>query len=262
MSYALVASENFTLEHKNYLEAVKGYFRSDFHPPKFISGVKDIDSKHIISTDVFAMMAGLSCGEDVADRFDCDMPCKAAELAQDFVDEDRELLRHGDAYRKHSLLNINQYSTGIKALITEKYPLKHTPSRSILGIMFLSTEVDISQIFTFMPDYMLEFGVNGNIQNISGPLKIGNIRLTDYEHEVAFLMTMNWSFKHITDFINKYRPTATPRLTDTIYKCRDRVCLKLDCEAYNIRDKLIELGIHKKMPSSLFKILIGNKVLS
>jgi len=261
MRYHLVPPEDFTQEQENFLESIKNSFRTGFYPPRFVSGIKDINSRHIISTDHLATIVGLSCGEDVANRLDCDMPCKAAELAQDFVDEDRELLGHRDSNRKSSLLNINQYSAGIQALLTEKYPITHQPSQSILGIIFLSTQIDLSNFFTLMPNYILEFGINANIQNTGGMLTIGDVYLTEYEHEVCFLMAMNWSFKQIAHFMNKYRPVATQRTADTMYKCRDRICYKFNCDSSQIRDKLIESGLHRKMPRAFFKRLIGNRTM-
>jgi hypothetical protein len=261
MTYNLVSPEDFTEEHKIFLESVKDSFRNGSYPPGFISGIKDIHSKHVISTDYLAKLVGLSYGEEVEDRFDHDMPCKAAELAQDFVNEDRELLSHKDGDRKSSLLNINQYSTGIQALLTEKYPITHKPSQSILGITFLSNQVDLSHFFTLMPNYIFEFGIHGNIQNVSETLTIDKTHLTEYEHEVAFLMVMSWHAKQIAHFMNKHRPSASPRTMDTIYKCRDRISHKFYCDPKNIREKLIAIDLHRKIPSSFFNRLLGNRAM-
>jgi hypothetical protein len=261
MAYNLVSPENFTEKHETFLESVKGSFRSGLYPPGFVSGIKDINSRHVITTDYFGMLVGLSCGEDIAGHLDRDLPAKVSELAQDFVDEDQELLSHRDIDRKSSLLNINQYSTGIKALLTEKYPLIHKPSQSILGIIFLSNQVDLSHFFTLMPNYILDFGIHGNIQNVSETLIIGKTHLTEYEHEVAFLRVMNWHPKQITHFMNQYRPSASPRTMDAIYKCLDIISHKFYCDPKNIREKLIEIGLHRKIPSSFFDRLIGNRVL-
>jgi hypothetical protein len=258
MAYNLVSPEDFTEEQKIFLESVKDYFRIGSYPSGFISGVRDINSKNVITTDYAASLVGLSCGEDIAGHFDRDLPAKVSELAQDFVDEDRELLDHRDSDRKSSLLNINQYSTGIKALLTEKHPLVHKPSQSILGIIFLSNQVDLSHFFTLMPNYILDFGIHGNIQSVSEKLVIGKTHLTEYEHEVAFLMVINWHPKQIANFMNKYRPSDNPITLDTIYKCRDKISHKFYCEPKNLREKLIEMSLHRKIPSSFFNRLIGN----
>jgi hypothetical protein len=160
------------------------------------------------------------------------------------------------------MLNIHNYSTGLEALISYKFPLIHQPSQSILGIVGIAHKIDLSCFFNLIPNYISEFGVCGNLENVHGTLKIGNINLTEYEHEVCFLLTtMNLSYKQIAYFMNKYRPTAIQRTADTIYKCRDRVCEKLDCEPRHFQDRLIGMNLHNKIPSSFFNRLIGNRPL-
>jgi hypothetical protein len=154
------------------------------------------------------------------------------------------------------MLNIHEYATGVASFRSDKYPLVHEPSQSILGNTFVMCAADLSYFFTLLPHYLREFGVNGNIESVNDSSDMNGISLTEYEHEVAFLMTMNWSYKQIAQFMDKYRPRTLPRTPDTIYKCRDRVRDKLDCEPWELRDKLIEMGLHRKMPRSFFDRLI------
>jgi hypothetical protein len=261
MNYDLVSPENFTEEQENFLESVKKSVNIVFSNPGIILGIKDINSKHIISTDYFAILGGLSHGEEVEGRFDRDFPCKTAEFAQDFVDEDSELLSHKDINRQKSILSVSEYATGMKSLLVTKYLLGHVPSKSILGIMFTANEIDLSYFLTALPNYLYEFG-GGSIQNINEALKIGDIHLTTYEHEVGFLIAMNWDPEHIASFMNKHQPHSIPQTTDIIDKCQDEICQKLNCQPSHLRDKLIDLALHKKMPDSFFHQLIGNRSLS
>jgi hypothetical protein len=261
MNYDPVSPENFTEEQKQFLEAAKKSVHIVFSHPKIIFGIKDVNSKHIITTNCAASLIGLSHGEEVEGRFDSDFPCKVSEFAQDFVDEDNELLSHQDINRQKSILSVSEYATGMKSLLVTKYLLGHAPSKSILGIIYSANEIDLSYFFTALPNYLYEFG-GGSIQNINEALKIGDIHLTTYEHEVGFLIAMNWDPEHIASFMNKHQPHSIPQTTDIIDECQDIICQKLNCKPAHLRDKLIDISLHKKMPDSFFHQLIGNRSLS
>jgi hypothetical protein len=264
MSYNLVSPEDFTKEQKEFVESSIDFVKTGGALSTFIPDlgiyIKDIHSKYIISTDYWANFIGLSCGADIAGLVDNDLPCEISKFAQDFINEDRELLSHKDGRRKKTTLTIGKYATGIESFISYKYPLKHEPSQSMLGITCTAYKIDVSDFLTVLPNYLFEFG-GGSIQNIDKPLKIGDIHLTEYEHVVGFLMILNWSYKQIANFMNKYRPLVRPRTIDTIYKCRNRICYKFKCVSSQLRNILIEIGIHRKIPSSLFTQLIGNRSL-
>jgi len=244
--YHLISPEAYTPEHHGFLDAVKESIGVLSAQTSLILGAKDIHSCHIISTDVHARLInerseGRYCSHEV---------------------EDQALLGQPDINKKISVLSIPPYCRGSNALVFEIQLLKHHPSRSILGTIYNAREIEMSNFFSFIPNYVLEFGTNCRIENSHGAAAIANIRLSEYEHEVCYLLTMNWSCKQIAEFLNAYRPKTVPRGVDTIYKCRNRICDKLgrvDYSTAGLRDHLISLGMHKKMPQSFFKHILGAK---
>ncbi|PRC94213.1 hypothetical protein [Solimicrobium silvestre] len=127
------------------------------------------------------------------------MPCEGtAQFADCFIEEDNALLNSGDIHQKKSTLNVHEYSGGIQALVFNKHILKHLPSQSILGTVYSAHEIEITNFFKLMPNYIEEFGIGCSIENVTGTLSVGDKLLTDYEHEVCFLIMMNWDFKQIT----------------------------------------------------------------
>ncbi|MCK4120527.1 helix-turn-helix transcriptional regulator [Ralstonia nicotianae] len=258
----LVSPENFGVEQKNFVEKFKDSVKILSSQTDIVFGAKDVNSRHLIATDAYARLVGLSRGVDVVNRFDRDMPCEGtAQFADCYVEEDQELLRHADINQTKLFLNVHEYSNGIDAFVFEKILLKHIDSRSILGVIYSAHRIEISSFLNLVPNYIIEFGVGGSIGNASQSFTVGKERLTDYEHEVCFLLAMNWDFKQISHFMDKHRPISGKRSADTIYKCRNRICEKLDCHPSHFRDMLVAIGIHQKMPTSFFRRLIGSRPL-
>ena len=265
ISYSLVAPENFTAEQKLFIEDFKKSVTLISSQTDMIFGAKDINSRHFISTDAYAKIVALPKGIDVVDRLDREMPCEGtAQFADCYVQEDIELLNFGDINKKTSVLNIHEYSDGIRARIFHKNIMKLRPSHSIPGTIYSAHEIKIENFFSLIPNYIIEFGIGCSIENIDNRLNIGNEKLTEYEHEVCFLLIMNWSFRQIACFMNKHRPLDRDRVADTISKCRNRICEKLNMPNGNLsdlRDMLIGMGIHRKMPNSFFSRLLGSRPL-
>ncbi|WDD90708.1 hypothetical protein Bsp3421_000576 (plasmid) [Burkholderia sp. FERM BP-3421] len=258
----LVSPEHFDAAQKVLVETFKESVRTISSQTDVVLGVKDIHSRHLSATDAFARLVGLSCGLDVAGRTDRDMPCEGtAQFADCYVREDQELLRQPDLHQKKSILNVHEYSHGIDALVFEKYALKQVATESALGVVYAAHKIELSRFLALVPNYVLEFGIGCSIEHVNGPLAVGGARLTDYEHEVCFLLAMNWDFKQIAHFMNKHRPIASTRSPDAIYKCRNRICEKLACHPAHLREMLVGMGIHQKMPNLFFRRLIGSRSL-
>jgi hypothetical protein len=268
MSYPIVSPNKFTLEQKTHIESIKDSFRFFFSElPEIISFVKDVESRYILSNDYTAKLVGLSCGEDISGRFDHDLPCKVAEFAQDFVNEESELLNQAalcpaNESKQSSMLNIHKYSTGLEAFICYKSPIIHQPSQSILGVTGISHKINISYLCSLMPNYLLEFGMIGNFEKVKKELKIDDFSLTEDEHEIAFLMLMRWDAEYISNFLTKHRELSIPITPGAISECLDELCQRFSCDnILQLRDKFIEIGFHRKMPDSLFNRLLGSRVL-
>lgn len=257
----LVSPNDFSIEQKNFVKSVKDSVSAISFQTDIVLGFKDIHSRHIGATRTYAKLVGLADGADVTGRLDCEMPCEGtAQFSDCYVREDRELLYSSDFNQKKSTLNIHEYSHGLDALIFEKYLLKHHASQSILGIIYTAHKMEISKFLSLVPNYVLEFGTGRSIEAATA-LIAGDVKLTDYEHEVCFLLVMNWDFKQIAQFMDKHRPSSRPRSRDAIYKCRNRVCERLECHPAHLRAILVDAGIHRNMPTSFFCRIIGSKLL-
>jgi len=266
LQYQLISPDQLTSEHIEFINNFKLTVSVLSSQTDFVFGAKDIHSKHFIATDAYAKLVGLSTGADIANRYDRDMPCEGTvEFADSFVCEDQALLKQNDVNKKISVLNIHKYSDGISALVFEKRLMKHHASQSILGTIYSAKEIEFSHFFTLLPSYIVEFRQGCSIECVNGALNLKNIKFSEYEHEVCFLLILNWDFKQIADFFNKYRPLENKRSVDTIYKCKNRICDKLGIASSNLilmREALINIGIHQKMPKTFFNRLLGSKIIS
>lgn len=258
----LVSQAHFDVAQKEFVENFRNSVNSISSQTDIILGAKDIHSRHIVATDAYARLVALTRGSDVADRLDSDMPCEGtAKFADCYVREDQELLHQTDYDHKKSILNIHEYAHGIDALLFQKSLLIHYPSASILGTIYTGYKIEISRFLTLVPNYILEFGAGCSIENASKPLSVGREKLTEYEREVCFLVAMNWDPAQILNFMNDHRPLSPERSRDSMYKCRARICEKLNCQPSNLREMLIAMGIHRQMPSSFFRRMIGSRDL-
>jgi hypothetical protein len=268
MSYSIVSQNKFTLEQKTHIESMKDSFKLFYSEwPDIIICVKDTESRYIAASNYTAKLVGLSCGEDMSGRLDYDLPCKAAEFAQDFVDEDSELLSSAalcpaNDNKQSSMLSIHQYSTGLEAFISFKSPIIHTPSQSILGVTATAYKINISYLSSWTPDYLREFGMVGNFEKVKRGLKIDDFPLTEDEHIIAFLMIMRWDAEHIARFLTEHQELSIPIASGAISKCLDELCQRFGCDnVLQLRDRFIHMGFHRKMPDCLFSQLLGNRPL-
>ncbi|GGY10557.1 hypothetical protein [Paludibacterium paludis] len=266
MSYSIVLPEDFTEEQRCFVEKFKETIQllSD-QTNDTLFGVKDVTSRHILSTDHFAKIVSLQYGRDVEGRMDYDMPCEGtAQFADCFIREDRQLIHGGNINKSMTMLNVHHYGDGLHARVFSKHLLKHFDSNSVLGTIYHGYEIQIANFLSLMPNYILEFGGGCSIEQVEGSLDIDSVTLTEYEQEICFLLLLNWDFGQIAAFMNKYRPKThgKARVADSIIKSKNRICEKIGLPSATVsalRDALIGLGVHRKMPQSLFKRLIGSK---
>jgi len=258
----VVSPESFNVEQRRFIDSVKDSVGMISLQTDLVFGIKDIHSRHIAATDAYGRLVGLARGADVAGRLDRDMPCEGtAQFADCYVREDQELLRQPGTTQTKLVLNIHEYSHGVDALLFEKYLLKHPATKSTLGTIYTARKFEVSRFISFLPDYLAEFGICCSVAGAGQTLAAGDIKLTAYEHEICFLLAMNWDPTQIAEFMNKHRPISKPRNRDAIYKCRNRICDKFRCRPNNLREILISLGVHRKMPASFFCHLIGSRPL-
>jgi hypothetical protein len=264
--YKLVLPKNFTKEQVSYVEEFKKLVTIMSDNTDMIFGAKDINSKHIISTNSYAKIVGLKNGHEVENRFDRDMPCDGtSQYADSYVREDLLLINSLEINKVISTLNVHHYSDGVKARIFKKYILSHKPSESILGTIYSGYDIELKDVLKILPIYITRFGPNNSIQSINNnDVLIDQVKLTNYEQELCFLFLLNWEFKQIADFMNKFRPNHTDRTADTVIKKKNYICEKLNLKSNRMKDLqdfLISIGFHNKMPVSFYNQVIGSTLL-
>lgn len=265
MDYQLVSPEHFSEEQSEFVSKFRESIFQLSGQTDMIVGAKDVNSRHLVASDAYARIVALARGADVIDRLDKEMPCEGtAQFADCYVQEDLALMRGGDPNAKASILNVHEYGDGLKARVFSKHLLRHEPTRAILGTVYYAHEIEVANFISLMPNYILEFGSGCSIEQVQGKFKLQDVELTEYEQEVSFLLLLNWDFKQIADFMNKYRPKPKTRVADSIIKSKNYICEKLGLPSQRraeLCDALIAAGMHRKMPASLFSRLIGSKQL-
>lgn len=264
-NYKIVAPQNYHLEDINFIEKFKETINILSSQTNLIFGIKDIYSKHIISTNAYANIVGLKEGKDVSGMFDKEMPCEGtSQYADSYVEEDLSLINTLDVNKHISILNVHHYNDGIKARVFKKDILHCEKSQSILGTIYTGYDIKLSDFMNIIPTYILKFGAIGSLESISNNHIKNNINLTDYEQEICFLLILNWDIKKITLFMNQFRPNKIIRTPDTIIKKKNYICQKLGLNSNTTNDLveyLISISFHTKMPKSFYCKIIGSHVL-
>lgn len=89
MTYAMLAPDCFTDEHKSFLAGFRQSMEMLSSSSNMMLGAKDIRSRHLAATDAYARIVALERGGDVAGRLDSEMPCEGtAQFADSYVSED------------------------------------------------------------------------------------------------------------------------------------------------------------------------------
>lgn len=263
--YKLLHPKDFTQEHTSFIAKFIDSTSLLSDQSGIIFGAKDIESRHIISTDSYAKLVGLDYGKNVSGRFDKEMPCcGTVEYADIYVKEDQNLLYTLNPENNIQILNVHNYSNGLGAVIFNKNILYHQNTNSILGTVYSGFRIELKNVMNIIPNYIIRFGITGSIQALDNNAKVDNIILTDYEQEICFLLLLNWNCGQIANFMNEFRPKDKYRTTDTILKKKNQICEKFSLPTNSIQklqEFLISVGFQNSMPRSFYNRIIGSQVL-
>jgi hypothetical protein len=250
--YSLVEPEQFTDEHRSFIERFAKTVEAASSGSALIAGAKDIQSRHLAASDRLARIVGLARGQDVAGRMDSDMPCEGtAAFADCFVREDRRLLQAGNIGAQKSVLNIHRYDTGFGALVFDKFLLKHHPSRSILGVVYHARETELGRFTALFPSYWSQFGEGCSIERAECETIEGVAQLSEAEYEIAFLVALGYSAEAIACVLPRLHPNAHDDVSATLSELTEKMTIA-GVTVANMRDCLIEARIHQRMPRSFF----------
>lgn len=258
MPYSLVEPEHFTDEHQSFIDRFARTIEVASSVNGVIVGAKDIRSRHLTASDSYGRIVGLPCGKDVAGRRDHDMPCEGtAAFADSYVREDQRLLASGDIGALKSVLNIHRYSTGLSALVFDKFLLKHLPSESVLGVVYYAYETELKRFTAVFPRYWSQFGWGCSIERTQGEVIDGVGRLAGVEYEVAFLLAQGYDAESIALCMRRLRPGLNIDSAAALSSITDRFAVA-GIPVASLRDRLIEARVHQRMPASFFDKVMGS----
>ena len=230
-----------------------------------ILGAKGLDSRHVAATDAYAQLVGLRQGSEVCGRLDVDMPCEGtARFASAFVAEDRAVLARATAGTDNPTLktvNIHHYGTGLAAWMFDKRPLFDRQRRTTLGTIYSARQIDAAPLLSLLLGGAARRDPTCSLRLVEGGIKLGGAALTPHEHEIGYLLSLGWTPGDINRLLDHIRPAAAPRSADSVYKCRTRICEKLDVSgvgAKDFREMIVAAGIGGRFPASLIEHFVGS----
>lgn len=257
MRYRLVEPTNFTDTHLSFIAQFARNVELVSSCSGAIVGAKDIHSRHLVASDPYSLLVGLSCGKDAAGLMDRDLPCvEIARFADCYVREDGRLLECSHVGAIQIVLNIHQYATGPKALVFDKFLLKHHPTQCVLGIAYSAYETNPARFTTLFPDYWSQFGFGCSIERVEQPAIDGLGTLSPLEHEVAFLLAVGFDAEAIAHFLPRVRPGPGIHVDAALFSIADKACAA-GISMTNLRDCLIQAYVHQRMPKSFFARVVG-----
>lgn len=262
MSYLITPTEQFTPEQRIFMDKAVDSIIHLSESTSVIAGIKDVHSRHLISTDAYANLVAFECGADVAGHLDREMPNEGtACFADKFVQEDLALLECSDPYKTISVLNVHYYGGDeLEAKVFFKKAIRHDASKALLGVHYSARDVDMGNLIWLLQDYQKMFGPGCSIQQTMGDIAITHGQLTAYEQKVCFFLLLNWNAKHIQDYLDKIESPDLQNIQHTIGKISEKLGLS-SARISVLRDKLISMDMQTRMPQTLFQNLIGSWVL-
>lgn len=258
MHYRLVEPQYFVDVHQSFVEQFARAVALVSTSSGAIVAAKDIQSRHFTASDLYGVLHGLSCGMDAQGLMDSEMPCEdVARFAECYVRSDRRLLDCGAHIgAMQTVLNIHQYATGSRALVFDKFLLKHHPTRSILGIVLAAYETSIDRFTACFPGYWTEFGFGCTIERVARPTVDGLGKLSQVEHEVAFLLAVGLDTETLARVLPRLRPGPGADVDAALFGLAEKAA-RAGVPMGGLRDCLIEAHVHQRMPKSFFARVDG-----
>lgn len=264
MGNSLLHPDEFNAEHQAFIDELRQAITALSEQAEVVCGMKDVESRNIIASNAAARLFGLKDGRDVEGLLDRDMPCEGtARFADDYVSEDREVMAHADDDGHLAVLAIQEFANGIKGFVCEKQALVHPGSGSVLGTLFASQEVDLSDFLAVLPHHFDAFGIGAQWVAPRTAVLSGTAP-TEFEHEVTFLIGAGWQSDEIARFMSHHRPGTIAQEPEGVERCAREVAAQLGLPGGDmgaLRAKLISMGVHRKVPRTLFRRLYGRRPL-
>lgn len=119
--YKIIQVPDFLSEHTEYINNfIKAIKLLSEHSDDIV-GLKDVNSVHIACSRHYSKIVGLAQAEDASGRTDFDMPCTGtSQYASQYIEEDKTLINNKKIDIVTSILNVHNYSDGLKARVFKK----------------------------------------------------------------------------------------------------------------------------------------------
>lgn len=125
---------NFILDKFHFVSHIPGYF-----------AIKNTESIFLNTNENFVKDCGWKLVKNAIGKTDYDVPCKVSEHASEFIRVDKQVVK---SKTRKLTIDILNYATGWKMILTEKSPIFNKPDQ-VIGIYCHST--DVTHFDSFKP---------------------------------------------------------------------------------------------------------------
>ena len=212
------------LSDKYYLSKYIG--SANFIYPDKLWAIKNLESVYLSTTIVHTKMMGISELDKIVGKKDEHMPCKIAEVAETFYNQDKVVRTTS---RDLHMLDIHEYCTGLAFLKTIKKPIINPYTSPVLGTFAHCTPFNASSYLkTILDIHSIRFGKHPSMQISTNQSKL---ILTELERDVLFCICLGINSRKDIAFMLSiiYKKEIYPETT--INDAFRRLYQKLDCNS-------------------------------
>jgi DNA-binding CsgD family transcriptional regulator len=228
-----MSSQISLIEKYRYLDSLPG-----------LLSIKDNQSKYVAITREVGKIIGWKGSEDAFGKSDHDLPCAAANFAENFINLDKKVLLSG---KKLTTLDIHAYHLGWQSVLGERLPL-YSEDEQIIGTFAQCINV------THLKHFRAYLTLHQMDSNIFGKALQSMCYILDYDHShfvltikqenCLFLLLRGKTIKEIAKILK-----LSPR---TVENHMDGIKIKLGCKnKSDMIEKAIDAGFLGYIPKFL-----------
>lgn len=226
-----------------------------FSKIKYLFYLKDKDGNYLAMTDYAAHVYGfespeLAIGKSMLELLGEKYPKisqQTRELEEQFISSNAETM---------SVINFFSYADNVQVRLVLRTKLKDPETGEVLGMLCQEIPSGLNNECMSIMDSL---GESSSIKFPDTDYNPVIDKLTSYEHEVCFLVSIGWSPSQIQNFLNRLYPEQQ-RTLDAIIKKKNAICNKFDLEfnhISNLKEFLIKNEVYKQIPQKLLSHLQG-----
>lgn len=251
--------------NKNILHAIK--CMEFFSELKYLFLLKGTNGEILYMTDFAAKVYGLDQEPDNNLSYIDTFKQKHLNLNEQFIELDKSLLN--SPFDISFAITFYEYTDKIPARLTIRHKFLDSSSNiaGIIhqeipadlhnpGIMVINSIIGNTTFTKHVEENTYAANTNNNAQNLIS-------KLSEYEYEICFLLSLDWALPKIRKFMLKLDPNYNSSL-DAIIKKKNAICKKLAIEPADIaqlQTKLFQCQMYKHIPDRLLKHLKGSYLI-